>query len=170
MSETDTCREIMLQYLQDAEWILDIGFGGSAICNRALTFDQERPYTKTGVDKQLLKGNARDLSMFCDESLDAVYSSHLLEDFSYNELISIIKEWRRVLKPGGLLLTNCPDQQKFLAHCARSGQSVNMAHYEQDFSLQNFRDRVLKFTGEWKEIFVEPNHGPYSWLAIHKKI
>jgi predicted SAM-dependent methyltransferase len=169
-SESDTCRDIFLPYLRDCRWMLDIGFGGSAICNWAITFDQERPYTKTGTDRQIMKGNCRDLSMFCDGAIDAIYSSHLLEDFSYNDQIDILKEWRRVLKVDGLLLINCPDQQKFLAHCARTGQGVNLAHVEQDYSLENFKQRVLRFSGEWEEVFVEPKHGAYSWLLIERKL
>jgi hypothetical protein len=170
LSETDTCREILLPFIKDCKWILDVGFGGSALCDRALTFDMPQAYTRMGDDKQILQGSCRDLSMFCDQSLCAIFASHLIEDFQYTDQINIITEWRRVLKSGGLLLINCPDQQRFLAHCSRTAQPINTAHYEQDFSLQNFKDRVLRFTGDWKEAFCKPNHGPYSWLLVVRKI
>lgn len=56
--------------------------------------------------------NANDLSQFESNSVDAIYASHVLEHFYYglnNELISTLKEWNRVLKPGGQLLISVPD-------------------------------------------------------------
>jgi predicted SAM-dependent methyltransferase len=57
-------------------------------------------------------GDAADLSQFADESVDMIYASHVLEHFFYaldNELIRTLKEWHRVLKPGGKLLISVPD-------------------------------------------------------------
>lgn len=55
-------------------------------------------------------GNARDLSRFADESFDVLYASHVLEHFDYQqELGDTLKEWHRVLKPGGELLISVPD-------------------------------------------------------------
>jgi predicted SAM-dependent methyltransferase len=57
-------------------------------------------------------GNALDLSQFADDSIDAIYASHVLEHFFYNidnELINTLREWHRVLKPGGKLLVSVPD-------------------------------------------------------------
>jgi predicted SAM-dependent methyltransferase len=56
--------------------------------------------------------NANDLSQFESNSVDAIYASHVLEHFYYglnNELMSTLKEWSRVLKPGGQLLISVPD-------------------------------------------------------------
>ena len=56
--------------------------------------------------------NAADLSAFADESVDVIYSSHVLEHFHHtlnNELLRVLIEWRRVLKPGGKLLISVPD-------------------------------------------------------------
>lgn len=57
-------------------------------------------------------GNAIDLSQFPNNSIDAIYASHVLEHFFYNidnELITTLQEWHRVLKPGGKLLISVPD-------------------------------------------------------------
>ncbi|MBO9999591.1 MAG: methyltransferase domain-containing protein [Cyanobacteria bacterium SID2] len=59
-------------------------------------------------------GNAADLSQFEDNSIDAIYASHVLEHFYHslnNELIDTLTEWHRVLKPGGKLLISVPDLQ-----------------------------------------------------------
>lgn len=55
-------------------------------------------------------GNANDLSRFTEDSFDCVYASHVVEHFDYkDELQRTLSEWRRVLKPGGLLQVSVPD-------------------------------------------------------------
>ncbi|MEH6826111.1 MAG: methyltransferase domain-containing protein [Motiliproteus sp.] len=55
-------------------------------------------------------GNAVDLSRFDDGTFSEIYSSHVVEHFDYhNELIKTLKEWRRVLVPGGLMYVSVPD-------------------------------------------------------------
>ncbi|MBK8285344.1 MAG: methyltransferase domain-containing protein [Ahniella sp.] len=55
-------------------------------------------------------GNGRDLGRFSDESFDLIYASHVLEHFDWrHELPPVLKEWRRVLKPGGELHVSVPD-------------------------------------------------------------
>ncbi len=73
-----------------------------------------------------------------------------------------------MLRPGGLLIVNCPDQQRFLAHCAKTGQPVNDMHKEQDFSLETFTT-VLNSLGEWGPVQITPEFGPYSWLGVWRK-
>lgn len=169
MSETATCRDIFAPYLKDKKFGIDAGFGGSKICDHAWTHDMQTPYTNVGGDRQILRGDARSFPYVCDEALDFIYSSHLLEDFSYDELRGILSEWRRCLRTDGLLLINCPDQQKFLAHCEKTGQPVNLAHKEPDFSLETFK-KVLFSVGNWGIEFEEPNHGSYSFLIAAKRI
>lgn len=60
-------------------------------------------------------GNASDLSQFENNSIAAIYASHVLEHFYHsidNELINTLKEWYRVLKPGGQLFISVPDLKK----------------------------------------------------------
>jgi predicted SAM-dependent methyltransferase len=56
--------------------------------------------------------NAANLKQFADESVAAIYASHVLEHFHYqldNELLSTLTEWYRVLQPGGQLFISVPD-------------------------------------------------------------
>ena len=61
-------------------------------------------------------GDALDLSRFADASFTEVYASHVLEHFDYkDELLSVLAEWHRVLRPGGVLRVSVPDLD-ILAH------------------------------------------------------
>ncbi|MCJ8347759.1 methyltransferase domain-containing protein [bacterium] len=53
--------------------------------------------------------NIDDLSMFEDNSIDLIYSCHVLEHFHRMKVGKVLKEWRRVLKPGGILRSAVPD-------------------------------------------------------------
>lgn len=46
---------------------------------------------------------------FEDNSVDLIYSSHTLEYFDRAEINDVLKEWRRILKPGGILRLAVPD-------------------------------------------------------------
>ena len=169
MSETAAARPFLAKYCNGIG--LDMGFGGSAIVPNALTFDMPKSYCPSFEGHtQILRGDCKNLSYFCDHALDYIYSSHLLEDFTYSELIPIIFEWRRVLKIGGLLIINCPDQQKFLAHCHKTGQAINFAHKENDFSLNTFYNNVIRNTYDWEKVYENSSAGAYSWYLVLKKL
>jgi predicted SAM-dependent methyltransferase len=166
-SETSKSRQILAPYCVGMG--MDVGYGGEKVVKDAWAFDMPNPYTCVGEDRQQLRGDCRQFPFLCDNALDYIYSSHVLEDFTYAELENIITEWRRVLKIGGLIITNCPDQQKFLAHCAKTGQGTNDAHKEQDFSLNNFKHRVINRCGDWEVVYEQDNFDNYSWLQVIKK-
>lgn len=55
-------------------------------------------------------GNANDLSRFGDGTFDAIYASHVVEHLDYkDELLATLREWRRVMVPGGKLYVGVPD-------------------------------------------------------------
>ena len=54
--------------------------------------------------------NANDLSRFSDGTFTEIYASHVVEHLDYNsELIATLKEWNRVLVPGGKVYISVPD-------------------------------------------------------------
>lgn len=57
------------------------------------------------------EGDARDLSRFEDNTFEALYASHVVEhfDFAGGDLPNTLKEWHRVLAPGGELYVSVPD-------------------------------------------------------------
>ena len=49
------------------------------------------------------------LSFIEDDSVELIYSSHVLEHFKRARLPEVLKEWHRVLMPGGLIRIAVPD-------------------------------------------------------------
>lgn len=49
-----------------------------------------------------------------DNSVDCVYSSHVFEHIPYKDLLHVIEEIRRILKPGGKLLVCVPNAGLYL--------------------------------------------------------
>jgi predicted SAM-dependent methyltransferase len=54
-------------------------------------------------------GDIRDLSQFSDESIEAIYASHVLEHVPLGDIIATLKGVVRVLKRGGKLYISVPD-------------------------------------------------------------
>jgi predicted SAM-dependent methyltransferase len=60
-----------------------------------------------GIDHVM---DAKALGAFADNTFNVLYASHVLEHFDYkDEVLAVLKEWHRVLAPGGELLVSVPD-------------------------------------------------------------
>jgi SAM-dependent methyltransferase len=140
VSETSKCRERLKSYCQG--FGIDLGYGGDPIVPHALCFDLPVPYAHVGDTPQHLAGDASNLFMFVNGVFDFVFSSHLLEDFEDTE--AVLREWARVLKPGGNLVIYCPDEPTYREHCRLSGQSHNYTHKIDNFSLNHVRRAIAK--------------------------
>lgn len=75
-------------------------------------------------------GDARSLP-FKDGTCDFVYSSHLIEDFA--DWTPILREWTRVVKPGGYLVIMLPDRELW-GEAIRKGQPPNCEHRHESFA------------------------------------
>ena len=58
--------------------------------------------------------SADKLDMFKDNSVDLIYNCCLLEHFKRYETENVLREWYRVLKPGGILRISVPDFEKLI--------------------------------------------------------
>lgn len=163
-SETSKCRARLAPFC--AGYGLDLGFGGDPIGPGAIRVDLPQPYTAVGQAPVQLGGDARDLRWFRDGTLDYVFSSHLLEDFA--DTAAVLREWLRVLRPGGRLVLFCPDEQRFRAHCRATGQPYNPHHQQEHFSLA-FVQGVLRDLGQERFVHAAPLVDEYSWELVCEK-
>ena len=163
-SETSKCRGRLAKYC--VGYGLDLGFGGDPITEHAIRIDQPSPYANTGSAPVQLGGDAVKLYWFADGVLDFVYSSHLLEDFINTE--EVLREWWRVLKPGGNLIIFCPDQPTYQKHCVATGQPLNTMHKHSDFSLAFVKQALAKFAS-YEIVYESPLVDIYSWDLVVKK-
>jgi SAM-dependent methyltransferase len=164
-SETSKCRARLAPHCTG--YGLDLGFGGDPITRFAIRMDLPSPYAYTGDDPVQLGGNAENLYWFRDGVLDFIYSSHLLEDYVDTE--AVLREWLRVLRPGGRLVIFCPDEQVYRKHCLATGQTYNIHHIHADFSLQKVKGH-LDHIGGTKVIYEAPLVDIYSWDLVCEKV
>jgi ADP-heptose:LPS heptosyltransferase len=83
--------------------VLEIGCGTEKAFPHFIGYDSGHHFGKGAAD---VLGDAADLSLFADESFDAVFSSHVLEHME--DMRSALNEWCRVIKPGGHLCLYVP--------------------------------------------------------------
>ena len=168
-SETSKFRHLFIKYCNGDG--IDIGFGGDPAVPTAITIDLPTPYAKTGDFAQNLYGDGRNLHWFKDNILDYVYSSHLLEDFEDTQ--NVLKEWIRVLKPGGYLLLLLPNEQRFREYCKENGMPYNEEHKHENFSLENIK-HILKsleiiIIEEHDKLVYELEGSDYNFAVISQK-
>lgn len=134
MSETSKYRHLTAKYCMG--YGVDIGTGGyDPVVPHAISvelpaaeFDHYTGGRKSDFPIHLGCG-ALDLP-FKDQSLDFVYSSHLIEDFF--DWVPPIKEWTRVVKIGGYIVLLYPDKVLW-NYAIECGQPPNNSHRHEGF-------------------------------------
>lgn len=140
-SETSKVRHLILKYCNG--YGCDVGFGGTKVKKDAIGIDLPVPYAKTGKDKvdipcDLISGPIP----VAHNAYDYVYSSHLIEDFE--DTTSILKEFIRILKPGGNLILVFPDQFQYHMHCLIRKEPPNPHHIHGGMGLFFMRRAISK--------------------------
>ena len=102
-NEQDKIASLAVPYLQGK--FLDLGCGLSPVWPTAIGIDAGNTF---GLRTAGIRGDIADLSMFQNESMDAIFSSHALEDFPREQVPAVLREWARVLKVGGNLVLYVP--------------------------------------------------------------
>lgn len=99
---------------------------------------------------------------FPDNSVSMIYSSHLLEHFEYSELIKLLAECLRILKPGGSFSACIPNARIYLNayHDANSFDPAAYCRYEPAYNFNSPIDYVnymAYMAGHHKYMFDEEN-------------
>ncbi len=68
--------------------------------------------------------DATDLSVFVDNYADLVYACHIFEHIPCDRLRETLGEWKRVLKPGGILRLSVPGFDELLSVYGACGHDV----------------------------------------------
>lgn len=74
-------------------------------------------------------GDVSDLSRFADGSVSEIYASHVLEHFPHPRTLEVLKEWHRVLAPGGILYVAVPDFKRVVELYLKDGLGKWMQEY-----------------------------------------
>lgn len=150
-SETAKIRNKVIKYCTGSG--ADLGCGNDIITPWAVGVDQ-----RTTVDRVWIK-HVTDVSKelpFKTESLDFVFSSHCLEDISNTE--NTLKEWIRVIKPGGFLVLYLPHKDLY--------KGVNPEH-KQEFDNIAIETHLKNFNMMIYESYIHKGH--YSFVVVGRK-
>lgn len=114
--ESDKIAAIAVPYLHGKG--LDIGCGMRKVWPSAIGVDNGHHFGN--MMQASIAGDGTDLSLFADNSLDYVFSSHTLEHFHRENVPDILREWARVLKVGGYLVLYLPSANLY-PKCGEEG-------------------------------------------------
>lgn len=164
-NEQDKIAAIIVPYCQGKG--LDIGCGRRKGWPSMIGVDNLKDYgglKNKPADVDVVT-NSEDLSMFTDASMDYVFSSHNLEHMV--DYKAVLKEWWRVIKPGGNLVLYLP-HKNFYPNIGQPGGNPDHKH---DF-LPDDIITAMKEIGSWELLENEErNKGiEYSFFQVFSKI
>lgn len=168
MSETAKHRAMVVDFCQGNG--IDLGSAGDPVVPWAISHDLPsevyRQYNSQRPDDNIQwRGSAWDLSAFNDGAFDFLHASHLLEDAE--DWVPVLREWDRVLKPGGFMIIAVPDHARFRAAVA-AGQGDNLSHRH-----ESHVGELTSYLGLWYDVlrddFVSDSPHEYSILFIGRK-
>ena len=178
--ETDKVKFRVAPYVSGSG--LDLGCG-----DNKLEIPKDSKNNCLGVDGGYFSGpnttagllaDVTDLAVFSDESFDYVYSSHTLEDLAHPALT--LKEWWRVIRPGGRLILYLPlvrsvakalgrvDWESFYPDKGTPGANV---HHVTDFHPVGIKETIEQLGHA--ELLLDEVRGDkdeYSFLQVYKKL
>lgn len=172
-SETAKYLHLTIPYCHGT--VLDIGSQGSPVVAWAWQLDlppeEFEHYNGGGKPRGPIQfhGHMDSLPWIQSGSLDCVYCSHVLEDVGQHKWPDVLREWMRVVKPGGHIVILVPERERWAAALAR-GQSPNCSHAGPEPQVGDMSKAALEvglevIKDEMTDLWPED----YSILGIFKK-
>lgn len=145
---------------------IDLGAGDFKILPHAMSVDNCHHNTfGYNIRPDIFVQTAADLSLFASQSLDFVYSSHLLEHME--DPAAALKEWYRLVKPGGYLILYLPHEDYY----PKVGEDGANPDHKCNLNNQKVID-WMKELPAW-DLVENQTRGEdkeYSFLQIYKKL
>lgn len=149
---------------------LDLGCGKWKLYDHFIGVDSGKQWGGRVTD---VMHSCEDLSLFATQSMDFVFSSHLLEHIE--DYRAALKEWWRVIRPGGFLVLYLPHEDLY----PRVGQDGANPDHKHNLSnatvIEALSDVVSGFELIVDEIR-DADNGPgkpgneYSFLQVYRKL
>lgn len=146
--------------------VLELGCGPYRAYPHFIGIDNLAEFDKGGKWRPDITGDCQDLSMFASKSIDAVFSSHLLEHIQDTE--KTLREWWRVIKIGGYLVLYLPHKQ-FYPNIGEPGGNDQHKH---DFMPADIIGHMCNISGKWDllENQDRDQDDEYSFFQVYQKI
>lgn len=142
--------------------VLDIGCGPFKCFPHWLGVDSGKQWGNRGSFVEV--ETAERLELFTSQSCDAVFSSHLLEHIPYENVPATLKEWMRVIKPGGHLMLYLPASGDY--------PPLGHKHANPDHKWDVDYDKVIECMGDGFDLIdyqVRDGENEYSLWFVFKK-
>ncbi|OHC01215.1 MAG: hypothetical protein A3H23_10030 [Planctomycetes bacterium RIFCSPLOWO2_12_FULL_40_19] len=107
--------------------VLDIGGIGKGKIKSIGAWKKAKVLTLNLYDDADIHDDAFTLGTIEDNSLDGIYSSHVIEHFWWYETESLLKNWYKKIKPKGRIEIRCPDIEWIFRFCLKNKKLFNVA-------------------------------------------
>ena len=145
---------------------IDIGAGSFKVLPQAISVDNGCDNVMFGIpfSPDVKVSTAEDMTIFGSQSMDFVYSSHLLEHLENPD--KALKEWWRLVKPGGVLVLYLPHEDLY----PRVGEEGANTDHKHNLNEQKVIDWMLKI-GHWDLEVCEKRDqdDEYSFLMVFRR-
>jgi predicted SAM-dependent methyltransferase/ADP-heptose:LPS heptosyltransferase len=109
---------------------------------------------------------AEDLSLFTSQSMDFVFSSHMLEHLAYERVADCLKEWMRVIKTRGYLVLYLPDEDEY-PKVGTEGANVD---HKWNVNYQKIIDAMQGSSWDLVDFQKRNEDQEYSLLFVFQKV
>jgi len=141
---------------------LEIGCGQEKAYQHFIGVDNGHHFGKGAAD---IVAQADDLSMFADESMDFVFSSHTLEHME--DMGKALAEWARVIKPGGHLVLYVPSANLY----PKIGEPGANPDHKHDIYCADIATMLAEGPYCWieREDEERSENDEYSFFSVYEK-